>query len=235
MVERKHEWVRRSLRDELSAAPAHSPLPTERELAERFEVSRATIRAAIAGLRDAGLIYQVQGAGTFTAEAAIVKTLALSSFSEDMAERHLRPSSQLLDGDTHGADADTAAKLRLSPGDTVLRLRRLRLADEAPMCLETVRLSAARFPALFEHDLTASLYQLLDETYRTRLVRADQTVRATVVEPEQAELLRVAPFSPALLVERVGIDQRERPTEHTVSLYRADRYELSFSARRERS
>lgn len=232
---RKHDQVRERLEREVVTAPAHSPLPTERELSERYGVSRSTIRQALAALYDAGRIYRVQGAGTFTADTAIAKSLRLTSFSEDMAERNLAPSSRILTAETRPAGADTGARLRVSPGDEVVCLRRLRLADGVPMCVETVRLPCARFPGLLDHALDGSLYRLLGAEYGTVLARAEQTIRATALDPEQADLLQAAPHAPALEVDRTGLDDRERPTEHTVSLYRADRYEIRFTARREQS
>lgn len=234
MAQRKHDHVRALLEREFTSAAPHSPLPTERELAERYEVSRSTVRHALTTLHDAGLIYRVQGAGTFTADSAIAKSLSLTSFSEDMAERNLPSSSEILEAEICPAGASTGARLRLSPGEQVVRLRRLRLAGGVPMCVESVRLSCARFPGLLEHDLDGSLYELLHESYGAVINRAEQVVRATVLDRDQAELLQVAPHSPALEVERTGLDERDRPTEHTLSLYRADRYEIRFTARRER-
>ncbi|MGW8378255.1 GntR family transcriptional regulator [Streptomyces sp. ODS28] len=235
MASRKHDQVRERLEQECAAALPHSPLPTERELAERYGVSRSTIRQALSALHDAGRIYRVQGAGTFTADTAIAKSLSLTSFSEDMAERRLTPSSRVLAAELCPAGADTGARLRISPGDEVVHLRRLRLADGAPMCVESVRLPAARFPGLLDHDLDGSLYRLLSEEYGAVLARAEQTIRATVLDPGAAGLLDVAPHSPALEVDRTGLDDRDRPTEHTLSTYRADRYEIRFTARREQA
>lgn len=233
MAERKHDHVRELLEREVADAAPHSPLPTERELAERYGVSRSTVRQALAALRDAGRVYRVQGAGTFTADTAIAKSLSLTSFSEDMTERNLTPGSRILDARLRPAGAETGARLRLSPADEVVELRRLRLADGVPMCMETVRLPSARFPGLLDHGLDGSLYALLHAEYGTVLSRAEQTIRSTVLTPEQAELLQVAPHSPALEIDRTGLDQRDRPTEHTLSLYRADRYEIRFTARRD--
>jgi GntR family transcriptional regulator len=79
-------------------------------------------------------------------------------------------------------------------------------------------------PGLLDLQLQDSLYDLLANTFRIRLERADQTITATVVEPEQAALLKVPAFSPAFNVQRTGYDARGRAIERAESLYRGDRY-----------
>ncbi|HLT61044.1 MAG TPA: GntR family transcriptional regulator [Microlunatus sp.] len=228
----KHQQIRRTLAAELRDLAPHSPLPTERDLARTHGVSRATIRLALDALSDAGLVYRVQGAGTFVAGPTISKTLSLSSFSEDMELRGLTASSRLLAADRIPAGAAIAEDLGLQPDDPVVRLSRVRLADGEPICLETAHLPAARVPDLLDQDLSGSLYQLLDRRYGLRVVRAEQVVRAVVLDIGEAALLGTPPGSAALRMHRIGLDQRDRPVESTTSVYRADRYDLRLAVRR---
>lgn len=229
---RKHEELRRELAAELLGMPEHTPLPTERDLATRYGVSRNTVRLALDALESQGRVYRVQGAGTFVSSQIVSKSPALTSFSEDMASRGLRPGSRLLAADVIPATARVATSLALDGGADVIRISRLRTADDRPMCLENVHLPAAVFPGLTDHDLTGSLYELLRGEYRLELHRAEQAVRAVDLDETRAALLGVVPGSSGLEVERVGLDQRDRPVEATTTTYRADRYEVRFTVRR---
>ena len=231
----KHEWLRERLVQEMAGLHPRSPLPTERELASRYEVSRATVRQALSALEQSGTVYRVQGAGTFVAGPHVSKSLSLTSFSQDMRLRGLRPSSLVLAADEVPADAAIAENLQIPAAASVVRLVRLRLADDSPMCLETAYLPAARvpgLPGLFANDLAASLYELLERHYDLRLERANQTLEAVTVADADAGLLAVPPGVPALRVHRVSFDERDQPVESTTSLYRADRYDIQFAIRR---
>src|ERR1700761_3259500 len=131
----KHEWLRERLLQDIAGLHPRSPLPTERELASTYEVSRATVRQALAALEQSGTVYRVQGAGTFVAGPHVSKSLSLTSFSEDMRLRGLRPSSLVLAADEVPADAPIAADLQIPVAASGVRLVRVRLADESPMCL----------------------------------------------------------------------------------------------------
>lgn len=228
----KSERVRQSLVADIRGREPHALLPTERELAATHNVSRATIRNALNALSDAGLVYRVQGAGTFVAGATISKTLSLSSFSEDMRARGWEPSSQLLAAEEVPAGQEVADDLGLRPEQTVLRISRVRLADGRPICLETAHFPTELVPGLLDHDLSSSLYEILVGGYNLRMVRAEQMVRAVVLDVGEAALLSTPSGAPALRVHRIGLDERDRPLESTVSIYRGDSYDLRFAVRR---
>lgn len=229
----KHEELRERLRAEVADWAAHTALPTEREIAKQHAVSRNTVRQALDSLADAGIVYRVQGAGTFVASRVVSKSLSLTSFSEDMLARGMRPSSRLLLAEVTEADADLADQLAVGTGDRVVRLSRLRLADDSPMCLEHVYLPQHRVPGLVELDLTGSLYALLRERYGLELARAEQVVRSVELDDTEAALLGVPRGSSGLRVARTGLDHRDRPLEATTTTYRADRYDVRFTVRRQ--
>jgi GntR family transcriptional regulator len=210
----------------------HDKLPTERELADQFSVSRLTVRGALERLEREGRVYRVQGSGTFVAEPRIAKSLELTSFSEDMRARGLTPGSRLVAAEVRPAGAQVGAALGSNPAAEVYHLRRVRTADGQPMALEDVYLPTALVPGLLELDLSGGMYDILDERYRLRVERADQTIQATVLDPDEAELLETGPFSPAFRVRRTGFDARGRHVEYGTSLYRGDRYSFDLSIHR---
>lgn len=227
----KHERVRQLLAAEIRGLEPHTALPTERDLAKTHEVSRATIRLALDALGDAGLVYRVQGAGTFVAGPTISKTASLHSFTEDMEIRGMTASSRLLAADEVAAGSSLATELGIGTTDRVYRVTRVRLADGEPMCLETAHIPAARAPGLLEHDLTHSLYEVL-RTYDLHIVGAEEVVKAVALDVGQSAMLGSAPGSPALRMHRIGVDERHSQVESTTSIYRADRYDLRLAIRR---
>jgi GntR family transcriptional regulator, N-acetylglucosamine utilization regulator len=202
----------------------HDRLPTERDLAEGFTLSRLTVRRVLERLHAEGRVYRIQGAGTFVSEPRIAKSFELTSFSEDMRQRGLKAGSALLAAEEVPAGAKVGYLLGMSPGEPVYRIKRIRSADGQPICLETSYLPSALFPGLLDMALDGSLYELMSTAFRIELERADQEIRCTVLEPEAAALLEVPSFSPAFSVERTGYDERGRRVESAESVYRGDRY-----------
>lgn len=203
--------------------------PSERELTQRFGVSRMTVRQATAELESQGYLHRVQGKGTFVATPKVEQPLAaLTSFTEDMRRRGMVPGTRLLSAEALPAGRWIAAALRLADSDRVYRLERLRLADGAPMALETSHIPVGAAPGLLESEaVKGSLYQVLAERYGLHLQRASQTLEAVAAGSYEAEALGVREGAPILLLERISYDQADRPVEFVRSLYRGDRYRFT--------
>src|SRR6202012_1122422 len=109
--EPKYWGLKRHLLDRLSSMPPGSPIPTERSLAAEFDVSRTTVRQALAELTVEGRLLRVQGKGTFAAEPKVAQRLQLSSYTEDMRAQGRQPSSRLLEISEEPADAEARRPL----------------------------------------------------------------------------------------------------------------------------
>jgi GntR family transcriptional regulator len=209
-----------------SSSPGQ-PLPSERELAERYGVARMTARQVIETLASKGLVYRLQGSGTFVAEAKIAQPETLTSFSEDMKARGLAPGGLVLRQELRPAGDLVAARLNLPPGGEVVNIERVRTADGQPMAFETAYLPSHRFPGLESAELHGvSLYRLMEERWGVAVHVAHQWVAPVTLEPAQATLLGVRAGQPAFRFQRLTYDQAESPVEYVVSLYRGDRYEV---------
>jgi GntR family transcriptional regulator len=198
-------------------------LPAERDLATDLDVSRITVRKAIDGLVQEGLLVRRQGSGTFV-KARVEKNFSqLSSFSEDMRARGLHPRSVWLKRSQGTVTPEEALTMQLSPGTPVFRLHRIRFADDSPMALEYATVLASCLPSLEAVD--SSLYEALERT-GNRPVRALQRLRAVLFSLEQAELLGARERDAGLLVERLGFHKDGRTVEFTQSYYRGDTYDF---------
>jgi GntR family transcriptional regulator len=227
----------RQLRDLLEHAARHAPagtrVPGERELAERFDVARMTVRAAVDDLVADGLLHREHGRGTFVSHPRLAQPVSLTSFSEDMRLRGRRAAGRVLVQEPAPATPTVALALELAADAEVVHLDRLRSADGEPVAVERARLPAARFPGLETAELAdGSLYATLAERYGCRVADSEQRVTAVAASAEDAALLGVAPGAPALRIERRTRDRSGRPIELVRAVYRGDRYELVTHQRR---
>lgn len=220
--------IAKSIRKEIARrglAP-HTRLSSEPEFAKRHGAARATIRRALASLREEGLIYSRQAVGTFVAEPRVEQDLdQLFSFSEFMVYRGLRPGTKLLEAEVRRiarADSPVLHHLRLKPGARLIFLRRLRLGSGQPLVIANTWLPAARFPRFLEHDLERhSVYEIM-ETMGLKPTDAVQSIEAATLGSAEAQLLTVPPGSAALLIRRIGY-AGGIPVEYAIDYYRGDR------------
>jgi GntR family transcriptional regulator len=215
------------LLDLLAALPPGSPIPTERSLAAQFDVSRTTVRQALADLTVEGRLLRVQGKGTFAAEPKVAQRLQLSSYTEDMRAQGREPSSKLIDISEIPAEGELTTLLGIRSGAKVLRMQRLRLADNEPMAIETTHLPLGRFRGLRKYlQPGGSLYQVLRERFDVEMGHAEETIETALAGPHEAELLGADVGMPMLLLSRHSFDTAERPVEWVRSVYRGDRYKF---------
>ncbi|TYK44903.1 GntR family transcriptional regulator [Actinomadura decatromicini] len=227
----KRQAVRRELLTMLDGLDVGDALPSERKLAEELGVSRPTLRQAIDGLVAEGLLDRRHGSGTYVAEPRIAVSLTMTSFTEDMIKRGMRPGGRVLSFRTETAGARIGRRLALSPVEEVFTIRRLRLADGASMAIETLYLPRSLMPGLRRHDLEGrSFYDLLRGS-GVEIASGTETIEPTVTTAEEAAELGVPVHTPAFLFERVTRDEGGRPLEYVRSLYRGDRYRLELDLR----
>lgn len=228
----KYHSIRDEILDLIGGMEVGDVLPPERTLAPRFEVSRMTLRRAVEELVREGRLVRRQGAGTYVAEPKFAQGLAVTSFSEDMRQRGAVPSSRTLDVSKILAGAQLGKRLGISPGDHVIRVTRLRLADHAPMAVETLHVPVDIAPGLDGEKLAeASFYEILHREYNIDLAGGEQTIEATVTDEGESELLEVPLHSPAFLFERTSRGRDGHVVEFVRSVYRGDRYQLRVDLR----
>jgi DNA-binding GntR family transcriptional regulator len=219
----------------LGRLTAGARLPSERDLGDAHDVSRVTVRRALAELVEEGLVEAVAGAGWFVAAGPLSEPPnALMSFTAMGTARGLRPSSRVLASGVRPATLDEAEELGMVAADDLFEIRRLRLLDERPVSIDYSRLPLARVPALVTQDFErASLYAVL-EAAGALPSRADFVVESVACSTDQAPLLEVESGTPLLVTRQITFDQDDRPLELGLMAFRGDRYRFRASLVRRR-
>src|SRR4029453_13214252 len=213
-------------------------IPSERRLSSELGVSRLTLRAALDDLVREGYLVRRHGSGTFVSEPKIAQQLTLTSFSEDMRRRGMVPDSRMIGLENVHAGPQVGRQLNISPSERVFRIGRPRLAEGAPMALETLHVPVSLVPGLTAPQLEhASWYELLEQRYNVVISSGLQTIDPTVTNEEESELLSVPLHSPAFLFERTSQTRGGGAADVVRSCSRGARYRLvsELSQRREPS
>jgi GntR family transcriptional regulator, N-acetylglucosamine utilization regulator len=220
-----YQQLQRAIREAIESRvlSPDDALPPERQIATDLAVSRITVRKAIDGLVEEGLLVRRQGSGNFVASRIEKNFAKLTSFSEDMRSRGRNPRSVWLKRAQGQVTPEEALTLRLSPGTPVYRFHRLRFADETPMCLEFATIAGTALASL--DTVGNSLYEALERA-GNRPVRALQRLRALLLNAEQAKLLHAREGDAGLLVERVGYLRDGSAVEYCQSYFRGDTYDF---------
>ncbi len=226
-AEPKYYTVKQDLLELIGSLDPGSPVPTERELAVRWETSRTTVRQALSELVVEGRLVRRQGSGTYVAEPKITWPLYLASFTEQVNASGLTPSAQVLGTQRVAASAELARQLDVAPRAPIYRIERLRLADAWPIAIETSWLSAKRFEGLTRLIRTRdSLHAILADQYETRLRAGEESIETAPATPREAGPLKVDVGTPMLVVSRLNFDTEGAPVEVGLTWFRGDRVTL---------
>lgn len=220
--------IQRTLMDRIHSGELSDgdPLSSEEELARLHQVSRMTARQALHGLKTSGYAVSHKGRGTFVTRPKMEKNiLHLQGFTEDMKQRGMAPSSRLLEQTVMKATEALAERLKLRAGESVMHLRRLRLADGIPMALEESNVPLRYYPGVERISFKQkSLYTVLRENYGLRVGWADEVIEALPATREESELLTIPRRASVLSIARLIMSTGDVPVEVACSRYRGDRY-----------
>lgn len=203
-------------------------LPSERELSQAYGVSRMTARQALQLLQQSGLTQSQVGKGTYVSRKIDQELRELTSFTQEMSNKGLHPSSHVLVAELQPADEGVAERLQAGIGEDLVLLVRVRLAGGKPIAIERAHLRHASCPNLLEaHDFAQeSLYQVLQTQYGIHLVWASQRIAARMPETYERAVLEIGAQVPVLSLERVTYDETDHPVEYVRSCYHGERYQM---------
>ena len=210
----------------------HDRIPSENEFAKLNNISPMTARQALNGLAINGIVYRMRGLGTYIAPPHMEHSLdKLVSFSEDMRAHGLTPSSHIIIFQMEPAPENVAERLKISPIDEVLRIKRLRFADQRPVCVHDAYLLRNLPITRTELDEVGSLYQVL-ESKNIHISGGLDEIESIPADQELSELLEVDVGSPLAQLTRLTEGLSGNPIELVIAAYRADFYRYTIRLRR---
>jgi GntR family transcriptional regulator len=193
------------------------PIPSEIELASRFNVSQGTVRKAIDVLAAENIVVRRQGKGTFVATHTEEKTSNfrfLRMRRDDGVDEY--PKSRLIDLRRSKASAEIARLLQLRTGEAIVNLKRVLEFDGHPVILDDMVLPAALFRGLTRARYDAyrgSTYSFFETQFGVRMLRAEERIKAIAADATTASTLEVAVGEPILAIERIAYTYGDRPVE----------------------
>ena len=200
----------KQLRDAISDAlqrgewDADTPLPSERDLSQGLNLSRATVRQALQTLEADGWLVRQQGRGTFPARAKVEQPLnPAQGFTADMRQAGFQTTTTVISSALEPALGRVARVLKLGKSGVVAVMLRLRFVNDSPLMLERTHLNYALAPEILEQDLTGSLYEILKSKYHLRFAHGEEIIEAMKSEPWQARLLGIKNGALILYTQRI--------------------------------
>ncbi len=201
-------------------------LGAERALAADLGVSRATLRQALAVLADSGIVRRVpgRGGGTFISKGKIERdTSRVVGVPALLRSQGVVAGTRVISAGLAPAEDPVARALRISRGDLVIDLLRIRLADGSPLAVEHARFPADRFGGLLELPLGGSVYELLAGHFATQPAEAVERIEVVTASADEAAVLDVPAGAPLLAITRTTLDTEGEPFEYSYDLFRGDR------------
>jgi len=227
------QWLIRQI-EEGNLDPG-SQIPSETTLCSMLGMSRTTVREALNQLVSEGWLYRVRGIGTFVRDSQVEPSMAqkLTSFAEDMQEKHIPYASELLSSEVLSASLSLAARLQISPGAEVIHLERLGSVRGEPLVLADTYLPKELCPNITECDLAnQSLYNLLERMYGLVVVKARRTLQPGLANAYEAEKLGIVPGAPIHIMKSISYLSSGRPVEYSKLRFRGDRSRFVFTLQR---
>jgi len=203
-------------------------LPSEGELAQKFQLNRNTIRQAISLLVQKGFVEKQKGVGTFirekTPSLAIHQLSKIVSFSDDFNLNKVELEDRIILKKKIIAGEELAEKLDIKPKDYAVKIERVRIANKTPMIFERQFYSFKDFGDLLEIEIKGSMYQILINNFNVNLDHSIQTFRAINPAKEIVQLLKISMNTPCLFLESLAYNSQNICIEVLQSFYRGDKY-----------
>lgn len=230
--EPRHSLTQGELEELLARMIATGTLPpgtrigAERELAERYAISRWTVRKVLESLESTGLIYRTHGrsGGIFVSHQKVVRDLSkLVGLPEYFRAQGLASGTTVVETGTFSSDEQIAKSLEIPVGAWFYKIVRLRFSAGFPLSIEWCYFPAELFPGLLDQALVGSLYELFDTQYSLERGEATEIIEAISANSQRASELQVPVGSPLLSVTRTARTTKGKVFEFSREIYRGER------------
>jgi len=212
----------------------HERLPSESEMMKVFGVSRITVRQALRDLHTEGLVFSVQGKGTFVSRPKVVQDLQrLQGFGEAMTPQGYETSARVIGIQEVRASAEVTEALKLDRVTDVIELTRIRYLNREPISLDKSFFPMEIGQKLQGRDLTQDIFPMLENEFGVGLGHADLKIEATAANEEQAQRLNVEIGSSILRIQRLVFSQAGDPIDFEYLSYRGDVFQYQVRVERD--
>lgn len=203
----------------------NTALPSERELCDRYFVSRSTVRQTMSLLKEGDFVYTIQGKGTFIKPQVFIQPLTKAySFTDTLKNDNVIIQNRIIDYGKETADSALSRITGHSEKSVFHKLTRLRSAQDYPLMLETTYLPTARFIRLSLDTIeNGSLYDYLRKNYNFTADKIKETLRPVMPQAKERKLLQISTNVPCILLERFSYEE-DLLIEYTRSIVRGDKY-----------
>lgn len=201
-------------------------IPSENQLMVQFSVSRNTAKKAIEELVQEGILYRIQGKGTYVAKPKLQQSLmGFYSFSKVLKEKGLNPKDIILKIEEVKPTVKIKEALQLSENMNVIEMKRLRCAEDEPFILESSFIPKHVVTDIEQLNKVGeiSLYDLFSQQFNTMVTSAKEAFEPVLIRADESEYLQSEEGSPALLLERTAYNANGEPVEFCISIVRGDR------------
>ncbi len=209
---------------------AGASLPSEREMCEQYNISRTTVREALHQLEREGLVHKFAGRGIFVSEplSKLAIHVSLRGYTADVKREGGFPASSLLNATIlNEPPREILDHLQLDSHDEVVKIVRLRYNNNVPLALHTVFLNHRLCPHILDHNLSKeSLFNILNEKYDLKLMKAQEQIYACLANQEELNLLSIAYPAAVLRSERTIYTESDQIIEYSRATYCGDSYRM---------
>lgn len=200
-------------------------IPSEFELAARFQVSQGTVRKSIDSLAAEHILIRRQGKGTFVAthkaELTQLRFLRLTSASgnKELLE------NQFISCVKTKANGYVSKKLGIKTGASTIEVKRLLTFSGRPLIYDHIIVPATSFKGLngaSVEESKGSMYSMYETQFGVRMIRAEECIKAVAADSEVSSALGLKEGYPLLSIERVSFTYGDKPMEWRLGLCLTD-------------
>ncbi|MFV0556731.1 MAG: GntR family transcriptional regulator [Lactovum sp.] len=206
--------------------PVGSRLPSERELSQKFSVTRTTLRQAVSALCDEGILERRVGSGTYVVGERVRERMrGTTSFTEIIESQGKTPSSKIISYTKVMANKIECEKLNLKEDSEIIKMERIRFADDLPICFEVTCIPAKIISGFKKEEISFHFFASLEKN-GYEIGRSEQVISSKSASPELIDYLELKPGAAILSVTQVSYFSDDCAFEYVLSSYAGDRFEF---------
>jgi GntR family transcriptional regulator len=208
---------------------AGDKLPSETAFSKELDVSRASLREALRVLEKEGKIIKSQGVGTFVSKPIPCFKRGIEelfSVTDTIKNEGFIPGTNGLKIEIEKVDKQLALKMNINENEEILKLQRIRTADDKPVVFCIDYLNTNLFPIAIDEDFSNSLFDLLENKYKLKIKYAVTEIIPVTAKDQLKQKLDVKKNTPILLLEQMHYDEQERLFLYSKNYFRTDQFQF---------